>query len=154
MGMSHVPVPLLPARVRWGLVALVALAIGLLSVVAVTPEEPVAVVGPPLGLALDKWRHLVAYFAFGGSLAYATADWDWPRWRLAALVVGLAVTYGLVIEGIQGPLPHRYLSPADAVANAVGGLLVLPWFLVRPWLRLVPVLSVAGAKGGKSEDRR
>jgi VanZ family protein len=140
--MRGVPVPLLPSRLRWGGVVLIGATIGVLSVTTVTPQEPVLLDGPPLDLALDKWRHLVAYAALGGSLAYATADWDWSGRRLAALVIGVAVAYGIGIEGIQAVLPYRYFGLGDAAANTVGSLLVLPWFLCRPWVRLVPVPSV------------
>ena len=137
--MRRLPLPLLPAWVRWGGVVTVAAGIFVLSIIVAPPEEPF--VDPPAFLALDKWRHFLAYAAFGGSLAYATADWEWPRWLLAVLVVGLAVGYGLGIEAIQGTLPDRYFGLGDATANAFGGLLVLPWFAVRPYLRLVRLPS-------------
>ena len=135
--MRRLPLPLLPPWVRWVGVAAVAGLIFYLSVVTAPPEQPV--VDPPDWIPLDKWRHFLAYAAFGGSLAYATADWDWPRWRLVALVVGVAVLYGLGIEAIQGMLPERYFGLGDATANAIGGLLVLPWFAVRPYLRVVRI---------------
>ncbi len=137
--MRRVPFPLFPRRVRWGMAGLAVAAVGGLSVVAVPQAEPV--VGPPRGLALDKWRHGLAYGAVGLSLAYATADWDWPRWRLAALVVGLAAAYGLGIEALQLVLPHRYGEVGDAVANLLGAGLALGWFLLRPVVRLVPVVG-------------
>ncbi|MEF8775025.1 MAG: VanZ family protein [Haloarculaceae archaeon] len=135
--MRRLPVPLVPAWMRWGGVVTVAGLIFSLSVIFAPPEDPL--VGPPEFVALDKWRHFLAYAAFGASLAYATADWDRPRWYLASLVVGVAVCYGMGIEAAQAMLPERYFGWGDATANAIGGLLVIPWFAVRPYLRLVRI---------------
>ena len=138
--MRRLPIPLLPAPLRWAAVAAVAGAIFYLSVITAPPEHPVVTVPGPgwlLDLPLDEWRHFLAYAGFGGSLAYATADWTWRRWRLAALVAGVAVGYGLGIEAVQATLPQRYFGWDDAVANALGGLLVLPWFALRSRARIV-----------------
>lgn len=131
-------VPLLPRWLRWSFVAAVAALIFYLSILTVPPETPV-VPGRPAIVPLDKWRHFLAYAAFGGALAYATTEWSWRRRRLAALVVGTTVLYGIGIEAGQAFLPERYFALGDAWANAVGGLLVLPWFLVRPYLTVTPV---------------
>jgi VanZ family protein len=119
-------------------VLVVAVAIFYLSIITAPPEQAI-VPGRPDLVPLDKWRHFLAYAAFGGSLAYATADWAWERWALAAVVIGAAVLYGIGIEFGQSQIPQRYFSLGDAYANALGGLLVLPWFLVRPYLTLTPV---------------
>jgi VanZ family protein len=142
-----VRVPLLPRWVRWSTVLVVAAAIVYLSILTAPPEDPV--VPQPDLIPLDKWRHFLAYAAFGGSLAYATADWQWRRWTLVAVVLGTAVLFGVGIEVWQSFIPQRYFSLGDAYANALGGLLVLPWFLIRPHLTLTPVgswiRSVVGA---------
>jgi len=142
--MRRVPVPLVPAPVRWLGVAVVAAVIFHLSVLAVPPEQPI-VAGPPDFLPLDKWRHFLAYAAFAGSLAYATAEWDWRVRHLVLVIVGLTVGYGVGVEVIQAFLPARYFGLGDAYANAVGGLLVLPWFLLRPHLSFV---AIPGDLGG------
>lgn len=94
---------------------------------------------PPDLIPLDKWRHFLAYAAFGGALAYATAEWTWRQRTLALVVVGTTVIYGVGIEAWQAFVPDRYFSIGDAWANAFGGLLVLPWFAVRPYMTLTPV---------------
>lgn len=38
---------------------------------------------------LNYWRHLVAYLALAGSLAYATDDWNLDRWKQAAFVIAM-----------------------------------------------------------------
>lgn len=130
--------PLLPRWIRWVAVLAAATLIFSLSILTAPPEQAV-VPAPPDLIPLDKWRHFLAYAGFGGSLAYATADWSWRRRTLAAAVIGTAVLYGIGIEIGQSFLPDRYFSLADAYANAVGGLLVLPWYLVRPSLTMTPV---------------
>lgn len=132
-----VRVPLLPWWLRWSAVIVVAGAVFYLSILTAPPEE--AVIPQPDLVPLDKWRHFLAYAAVGGSLAYATADWQWPRWALVVFVVGVAMLYGIGIEFWQSFIPQRYFSVGDAYANALGGLLVLPWFLVRPYVTLTPV---------------
>lgn len=144
--MSEVRLPLLPAWLRWPGVVAVAAVIFYLSVVTVPPGDPV--VEPPGLIPLDKWRHFVAYAAFAGSLAYATADWEWPTRRLALLVLGVTVVYGVGIEVWQAFVPARYFSPGDAYANALGAVLASPWYLVRSRLSFVPlrawITSVSG----------
>ena len=132
-----VRIPLLPRWLRWSAVAAVAALIFYLSILTVPPADPV--VPKPNLLPLDKWRHFLAYAAFGGALAYATADWAWPRRAILAAVVGTTVLYGIGIEAGQAFLPNRYFSIGDAWANAFGGLLVLPWYVLRPHLIMTPV---------------
>jgi VanZ family protein len=132
--MRRVPLPVLPAWLRWAGVALVAAVIFYLSVVTVPPESPV--VDPPSAIPLDKWRHFLAYAALAGALAYATVDWDRPGWQLVVAVVGVAALYGIGIEAIQATVPQRYFSLGDAWANVIGAVLVLPWFALRSRVRL------------------
>jgi len=136
--------PLLPRWLRWLAVTGVAGFIFYASVLTVPPEtaaEAVDAAKPTDAIALDKWRHFLAYAAFGGALAYATSDWDVDRRVLAVGVVGVTVLYGVGIEFWQSQLPERYFSLGDAYANAVGGLLVVPWYVVRSRLEFVPVRS-------------
>jgi len=137
--MRTVRVPLLPAWVRWSGVVAVGAIIFYLSVVTVPPGDPVVPGGPPDLVPLDKWRHFLAYAGFAGSLAYATTDWQWSTRRLALLVLGVTVVYGVGIEAWQSFLPERYFSMGDAYANALGAVLASPWFLLRSRLSFVPL---------------
>lgn len=141
--MTEVRLPLLPAWLRWMGVAAIAAVIFYLSVVTVPPADPV--VEPPDLIPLDKWRHFLAYAAFGGSLAYATTDWEWSTRRLALLVLVVTVVYGVGIEIWQAFVPARYFSLADAYANALGAVLVTPWYLLRSRVSFVPLGSWAAA---------
>ncbi|MDX1747829.1 MAG: VanZ family protein [Halobacteriales archaeon] len=135
-------VPLLPSWVRWLAVLSLARFIFYVSIVTAPPET----VDPfkPEFLALDKWRHFVAYAVLCLSLAYATATWELQGWLLATLVIGSVVIFGVGIEFGQSLIPRRYFSVGDAVANAVGGLLVTPWYLVRSRLEFVSVSEFLG----------
>lgn len=130
--------PLLPRILRWAAVAVLAGFVFYVSIVTVPPETAVDAVKPSL-IPLDKWRHFLAYAAIGYAVAYAVTDWDVPAGRLAALVVGSVVVYGIGIEIGQSFIPRRYFSLGDAYANALGGLLVVPFYLVRRHLTFVPV---------------
>jgi VanZ family protein len=130
--------PLLPGVVRWSMVLAVAAVIFYASIVTAPAETPVDAAKPGI-VELDKWRHFLAYGAFGGSLSYALADSDTSTGRLVLVVATVAVVYGVGIELWQSLIPDRYFSPGDAYANALGALLSLSWYLVRPFLDPVPV---------------
>ncbi len=138
---TRIPFPLLPAWLRWVGVAAVAGAIFYASVLTVPPETPLETVKPDL-IPLDKWYHFLGYAAFGGSLAYATTDWEVDRRALLVAVFALTVVYGVGLELVQSQLPARYFSVGDAYANAFGALFVLPWYALRPRLRLIPVREI------------
>ncbi|MBX0287343.1 VanZ family protein [Haloarcula salinisoli] len=84
-----------------------------------TPETGGPPLPAPLGIALDKWVHAASYGALTGLLA-------WARRSREVVVVGalaaFAVGYGVGIELLQGLVPSRGTSGADAVANAVGAV--------------------------------
>ena len=146
--MTRLAVPLVPRPLRWaGVVAVVAI-IFYLSVVTAPPENPVVPSPrPPDLVPLDKWRHFLAYAGLAGSLTYATADWEWPTARLAVLVLGVTVVYGVGIEAIQATIPRRYFSIGDAYANVLGAVLAVPLLLVRS---RVPMVAVPGDIGTDS----
>lgn len=135
---THIPFPLLPPWLRWAGVVAIAGVIFYASILTVPPGTPLETVKPEL-IPLDKWYHFLGYAAFGGSLAYATTDWETDRAVLLVAVFALTVVYGVGLELVQSQLPARHFSVADAYANAFGALFVLPWYALRPRLRLVPI---------------
>lgn len=139
--MSEVRLPLLPAWLRWAGVLAVASVIVLFSVVFALPAD--VVTQPFSVIPLDKWRHFLAYAAFGGTLAYATTDWEWSTKRLAVFVLGSTVVYGVGIELWQAFLPGRYFSLLDAYANSLGAVIASPWYVVRSRVSFVSVREMA-----------
>jgi hypothetical protein len=131
---SGVTLPLASRSTRYGLVAIVACAILVGSVIDPPSAGPTPAAAGPLGfVGLDKWLHALAYAGFAGTLTYALAPWTIPAdgptrpsstvaAGLAAVVV-LAAGYGFGVELVQGTLPVRSFDLADAAANAVGALL-------------------------------
>jgi len=140
----QVRVPLVPTPLRWLFVLGLAGFVLYTSLVIVPPETVVDTWKPTL-LPLDKWRHFLAYAAVGYALAYAVADWEQPTHRLAAAVVAVTILYGVGIEVGQSFVPRRYFSLGDAYANALGGVLVVPYYLVRRCLTFVPVGELSGS---------
>jgi VanZ family protein len=134
----HVRIPLLPWWLRWGAAVGLATFIFYTSILTVPPETVVDQARPEL-LPLDKWRHLVAYATLAYSLAYATVDRELDRRIIAGIVIVVTVIYGVGIEFGQSFLPNRYFSLGDAYANALGGLLVLPWYLIQRYIEYVPM---------------
>jgi VanZ family protein len=51
------------------------------------------------------------------------------------------VLYGIGIEYGQSLVPERYVSLGDAYANALGAVLVLPWYLLRNRVAFVSLRS-------------
>ncbi|MFB6084200.1 MAG: VanZ family protein [Halorientalis sp.] len=145
--MRRLPVPLVPAWVRWLGVATVAGFVLVTSVLVAPPPEPV-VPAPPDLLPLDKWRHLLAYAALAYALAYALADANRPRSHLAVGVFSVAVLYGVGIELWQWTIPNRFFSVEDAYANAIGAALVVGWYAVEPYLRFRPVSAFLPTEPG------
>jgi VanZ family protein len=134
-------VPLLPRWLRWLGVAGLAAFIFYASIVTAPPETVVDAWKPTV-LPLDKWRHFVAYAALGYALAYATTDWELDGRLLAVSVIGVAILYGVGVEFGQSFVPERYFSVGDAYANALGGVLVAPYYAVRRVCDFVPVRSM------------
>lgn len=142
--MRRVPVPLVPAWLRWLGVAVVAGVVFVTSVLVAPPSDPV-VPAPPSLLPLDKWRHFLAYGALAYALAYAVADSDRPRTQLAAGVFAVTVLYGVGIELWQWTLPNRFFGIGDAYANAIGAALVVVWYAVEPRLRFLRLSALLDA---------
>lgn len=132
-----IPAPLLPRSVRWAVVGGVGVVIIYFSIIAPPPKTPLDIEFELI--PLDKWRHFVAYAALGYALAYATTDWAWKSRRLAVFVIGVTILYGIGIEGAQSLLPQRYFSIVDAYANALGAILVIPYYRVRQYVDFEPL---------------
>lgn len=130
--------PLLPSWVRWGFAFVIGGYIFYVSLVTVPPTTVVDTAKPAI-LPLDKWRHFVAYAVFGGTVAYTTVDWQTGLRYQMLLVVGITLAYGVGIEVGQAFVPNRYASVADAYANAIGALPILPWYALRPHAEFVPI---------------
>jgi len=135
--------PLLPAWLRWTFVVCMAGFIFYNSILT-SPPTYVDPAKPEL-VPLDKWRHFVAYATFGGALAYATTDWQLDRRYAAALVLGVTIAYGIGIEVGQSFVPERYFSLGYAYTNALGAVLIAPWYLIRPYVRFEPIREWADA---------
>jgi len=136
-----IPVPLLPRWLRYTAVGIVTAVIFYGSLVTV-PETAVDDINPSL-IQPSHWRHLLAYLALAGTLAYATDHWSLPRWQHAVLVIALASGYGILMETGQAFLPHR--TPflfTDVIVNTVGASGVLAWFALRPHLDCRPLSSI------------
>lgn len=129
----RVSLPLLSSRVRWVVPVLVAGAVFWFSVVVAPSGVPASGFG-----VWDKVLHFAAYFVLGVSLAYASVGRG-MRFRVL-LVVVVPCLYGLGVEGVQWLLPYRFFDVWDAVANGVGGVVALFWFVVERRVRYVRVV--------------
>ncbi|WP_152421082.1 VanZ family protein [Natronolimnohabitans innermongolicus] len=102
------------------------------SIFAIPPETPA-----PDGVSLPTWRHVLAYFGLGLSLAYALSDRPLSRRRKMILVVAVATGYGAAIEVGQAFVPERHASLADVVINGLAATLSLAWYALESRARFV-----------------
>lgn len=113
------------SRLWQGLLALTVLAILYLATAGSPRELP--------STGLDKINHLLAF-------AVLAVQWRlaFPRMHRIGVILGL-LSYGVLIELIQLPLPHRSAEGADIIADALGVALGLGVhaLLVR-WLPALP----------------
>lgn len=132
--MPRFGLPVFQSPFRWGLVAAIVLIIFVNSIIIVPPAPP----GDPVPF-WDKQLHFAAYAALAASIAYATANTTYDQWTRLLVVVGLAMTYGVAIELLQAPLPNRYFSYADILANALGAFLGLTYFAIEARVPYIPL---------------
>ena len=94
-----------------------------MAVIAIGSLSPGVGVRAGPDALLHGWAYLVLAWLLRRSLATG-----WPGGMAAAAVAVVAWGYGLIIEGLQGLLPHRTAEVRDLYANALGvGIgLVLP----------------------------
>jgi len=114
---------------RWWPAVVVGTVVLVFSLVPLGASGPVGGGGSVvvLGLGADKLLHVVDYAALAFALGYARRART-PGALLTAFVAAVAV--GGVVELLQGPLPTRATSLADAVANTVGAALgTAGWWL-------------------------
>jgi len=137
--MAHITlrVPLLPRWFRWSVVVSVAGLIFYASILTVPPET--ALDTRPALIPLDKWRHFIAYAVLGNSLAYATTDWNIETRRLAVAVLAVIILYGVGIEFGQSLTPDRSFSIGDVYANLLGGVIVLPYYVVQSHIEFISI---------------
>ena len=126
--MQRLPVPLVPRWFRLTGVLAVVSAIVYFSLFAGLPSPPGEGPSGLIAALWDKKLHFAAYAGLGYSLAYASVEERERGRRRTAAVVLAAVAFGVGIELFQGLLPTRYFGAYDLLANALGALLVLPWF--------------------------
>ncbi|QDX40816.1 VanZ family protein [Salarchaeum sp. JOR-1] len=134
-GKYRLPIPLAPTWVRWLGVLTGATILFYFSIVQAVPQ-------PPRGVTAlwDKQLHFAGYAGLGLAIAYATATIR-SRRRRFLLILGGAIAYGVLIELLQAPLPNRYYSPTDMLANTIGALLATSWLLLEDYIQYVPLQS-------------
>jgi VanZ family protein len=94
----------------WRLTFTVALlAIGVLSLLPATEALP--------STGWDKSNHLIGY-----ALLAALARLGWPRTPAWQQFIGL-LSWGALIEGLQGATGYRHAEWGDVLANALGAML-------------------------------
>lgn len=147
-------------RRRWSAVAIVAVAILLLSVVPLPAAEPAG------GIAgVDKVAHALGYAVLGYLVARAFVAVLRPRLRprlppspsvtdgggplaVALVAITAVVAYGFGIELLQTLVSSRTFEVADGLANAVGTVLAVGFWTTRTHDRP----AVKDAPGGDPGD--
>ena len=135
----RLPLPVFPRSLRYLAVTIVCGIIFYFSVLAIPPET-----GAPAPDIIDlpTWRHFLAYFVLGLSIAYALTDRSISRKRKVLLVFVLATGYGAFIELAQGFVPERHMEVTDVFINAASVSVSLCWYLVEPYVEHVDIAAV------------
>lgn len=129
--------PALPRSIRCG--GAVACAVVVLAASVAEPGDRATTT--LFGVALSVYLHVVAYAGLTGAVGYALLRYD-RRALVAAAAV--ALTFGVVVELVQGTLSHRAMSTVDALVNAAGAALGAGlWRVVAP---------AVGASAGADAD--
>lgn len=113
-------VPLFPRKIRWTLAALLAALIVFLSLI---PDPPIPRdAADAIGLAAhaDKLAHFAAYFALTSALCYARYHPLISPRHTALFSFIIATIVGILVELLQGLVPHRHLDLGDMLANING----------------------------------
>lgn len=115
-----------PASVRLSLFVAFAMFIFVLSVI---PRPPHIITDV---LSWDKAQHALAYGCLTVLGGWALTPF-WGAGRAWSRALGLAIVYGVLLEGAQALTGQRVAQFGDAVANTVGaGLVYLLWrFIFR-----------------------
>lgn len=116
-----------PATMRLTLFVAFATFIFVLSVV---PRPPHVITDV---LSWDKAQHALAYASLTALGGWALAPF-WGAGRAWRRALGLAIVYGVLLEGAQALTGQRVAEFGDAIANTFGaGLTYLLWrFFFRP----------------------
>lgn len=135
--MTRLPIPVVPQWARWTIVGVAAAGI-LYKSLLTTPSMAV----PRPGFTpVDKWLHFVAYAGLGLSIAYALVESSLSRKRRAVLLLFLVVGYGGAMEVGQAALQFRYFSFGDLIANTIGGMFSLTWYIFEPFMNPIQIHS-------------
>lgn len=90
----------------------------MIAVLAVLPPTPGVSVG-----YLDKLAHLCEYALFAWCLRRAAHASVFSRLTGFLLAVGISISYGLLLEGVQGWLGYRSAEWGDVIANTIGAVI-------------------------------
>ncbi|HEY7557733.1 MAG TPA: VanZ family protein [Candidatus Binatia bacterium] len=95
---------------------------------ATTPQQY-----PVFKHIFDKANHILAFYFLA-----LLMDFSFPKTNLGISKVMGLLTYGILIEVVQGFIPNRMPSLLDLVADGIG---IASYRLSMPVLRHVPLLS-------------
>jgi VanZ family protein len=101
---------------------------------------------PPFA-GLDKLFHVIAYSSLAGTFLYGLQPFTHSSNRsvTAIVVVVFCLIYGMSDEYHQSFIPGRLVSLSDVLADGLGALLVVGW-----WLRIkVKSERCQGSKGSR-----
>ncbi len=87
---------------------------------------------PPLA-GLDKLLHVIAYSILAGTFLYGLQPFTHSsnRFLNALVVVLFCIVYGISDEYHQSFIPGRFASFWDVLADGLGALLIVGWWLRR-----------------------
>jgi len=87
---------------------------------------------PPL-VGVDKLLHIIAYSSLAGTFLYGLQPFIHSSNRsvIAVVIVLFCIIYGISDEFHQSFIPGRFPSIWDVLADGLGALLVVGWWMRR-----------------------
>lgn len=125
------------------------LAMGLSLTATVEVESRSPAWGFLVDLHADKLGHIGLVAVHALLLARAFASFSARPRRLAVL---LAVVYAIVLELVQGAIPGRQSSLADAIADLAGGVGAVAWWRLLAWRQFRRPAERAGLIASRQVD--
>ena len=97
-------------------------------------HQPGDFVQLPQVVGLDKVAHVIAYGILAATFLYGLQPFihDANRTVIAIVIILFCLLFGISDEFHQSFIPGRFVSGWDVAADAIGGLLVVCFWYMRP----------------------
>ncbi|MFC1844343.1 VanZ family protein [Thermodesulfobacteriota bacterium] len=108
--------------------------VGIMGIIFYLSHQPGDFIRLPLFPGIDKLAHCIAYGCLAGAFLYGLQPYFNTfnnKFIVTIIVVALCVLFGISDEYHQSFIPGRFVSFWDVVADGLGAILVVGWWLLK-----------------------